>query len=57
MDIEKVTKTTLLLDLNKVFDPLGFLAPVLIKGKIFIQQLWQLKLDWDMPLQDDITKR
>lgn len=57
VDVDKVTKRTLLSDLNKVFDPLGFLAPVIIKGKIFLQQLWQLKIDWDTPLQNDIKQR
>ncbi|XP_050054367.1 uncharacterized protein LOC126549384 [Aphis gossypii] len=51
------TKRTLLADLNRVFDPLGFLAPVLISGKIFIQQLWQLKLDWDTVLPADMSQR
>lgn len=57
MDVDKMTKRTLLSDLNKVFDPLGFLAPVLIKGKIFLQQLWQLKIDWDTQLKDNIKQR
>lgn len=57
MDPHKLTKRTLLSDLNQVFDLLGFLATVLIKGKIFLQQLWQLKIDWDTPLQDDIKQR
>jgi len=57
VDVDKVTKRTLLSDLNKVFDPLGFLASVIIKGKIFLQQSWQLKIDWDTPLQDDIKQR
>ncbi|XP_060864276.1 uncharacterized protein LOC132940560 [Metopolophium dirhodum] len=38
------TKILLLSDLNRIFDPLGFLSPVLIKVKIFLQQLWQLKI-------------
>lgn len=50
----KMTKRMLLSDLNKIFDPLGFLAPVLIKGKIFLQQLWQLKVEWDKPLAEEI---
>lgn len=53
----RLTKRTLLSDLNKVFDPLGFLSPVLIKGKIFVQQLWQLKIDWDTPLSEEIQRK
>lgn len=47
---KNLTKRAILSDLNKVFDPLGFLTPVLIKGKIFLQQLWQTKTNWDSPL-------
>lgn len=53
----RLTKRTLLSDLNKVFDPLGFLAPVLIKEKIFLQQFWQLKTDWDTPLSEEIQTK
>jgi len=51
------TKRTLLADLNRVFDPLGFLSPVLIRGKMFIQELWQLQLDWDAKLPNDMRQR
>jgi hypothetical protein len=34
-----LTKRAILSDLNKIFDPLGFLSPLLVKGKIFLQQL------------------
>lgn len=53
----KVTKRILLSDLNRVFDPMGFLVPVLIRGKIFMQQIWQLKLEWDKSLTDDLKRR
>jgi len=57
VNTSKTTKRIILSDLNKVFNPLGFLVPVLIKGKIFIQQIWQLKLDWDCTLPEDIQLR
>ena len=30
-----------------VFDPLGLIAPFLLRAKILIQRLWSLKIDWD----------
>lgn len=56
-DRSNLTKRKLLSDLNRVFDPLGFLGPVLIKGKIFLQHLWQLKIDWDEQLESEIQER
>lgn len=53
----QLTKRMLLSDLNRVFDPLGFLAPVLVKGKIFLQQLWQMKSDWDSVLSEEIQHK
>lgn len=53
----QMSKRLLLSDMNKVFDPLGLLTPVLIKGKIFLQQLWSMKIDWDSPLSQDLQSR
>lgn len=52
-----MTKRTLLADINQVYVPLGFLTPVLITGKIFVQQLWALKLGWDTLLPMDFQRR
>jgi len=52
-----LSKRAILSDLNKIFDPLGFLSPVLVKGKIFLQQLWSMKIDWDVRLPVDIRQR
>lgn len=41
------TKRGLLSEAARLFDPLGWLAPVIIKIKILFQQLWIIKLDWD----------
>jgi len=49
----QMTKRSLLSDLHKIYDPLGFITPILIKGKIFLQQLWTSKVDWDTVLPPD----
>ncbi|XP_071577161.1 uncharacterized protein [Temnothorax nylanderi] len=44
------TKRTILSTIAKFFDPLGWAAPVTITTKIFMQQLWLLKCQWDEEL-------
>jgi len=50
----KFTKRTLLSEVAKIFDPLGWLSPVIIRAKIMIQQLWKLELGWDELLPETI---
>jgi len=53
----RMTKRSLLSDINNVFDPVGLVSPVLINKffkKIFIQQLWALKISWHEVLSDDL---
>jgi hypothetical protein len=45
-----LTKRQVLSELASIFDPLGLLGPIVVKAKMFIQQLWQQKLDWNEPL-------
>ena len=42
-----LTKRMLVSDIAKMFDVLGWLAPVIIKVKILLQRIWEIKLDWD----------
>lgn len=53
----KITKRTTLSTIAKLFDPLGFLAPIIISGKIFIQDLWSLKLGWDDHLPSHLADK
>jgi hypothetical protein len=44
------TKRMVLATTASIFDPLGLLSPAVIAYKIFLQRLWQDKLQWDEPL-------
>lgn len=41
------TKRTMLSEIARIFDPLGWLSPNTIKAKVFMQKLWCLGLDWN----------
>jgi hypothetical protein len=56
------TKRKIISDVSRLFDPLGWLAPCVIKAKIFIQRLWISGIGWDEEppadiLQDWLTYR
>lgn len=54
-----LTKRSVLSCIAKLFDPLGWLTPVIVQGKIFMQMLWLLKIDWDAelpPAEADVWK-
>ena len=61
-NIDRVTKRIVLSEMSRIFDPLGLLAPVSVKVKIFFQQLWKPfefdgsshKLDWDDLLPESL---
>ena len=50
----RVTKRTVLHAICAVYDPLGLLSPILLHGRLFLQQLWSLQLNWDDPLPPDV---
>ncbi|XP_054091719.1 uncharacterized protein LOC128923482 [Zeugodacus cucurbitae] len=54
--IEKITKRTILSQLAKIFDPLGWLAPVTIVGRCFKQKLWSAGGSWDEPLNKELEE-
>ena len=43
--------------LAKPFDPLGFLSPFIMFGKIIMQLIWRLGLGWDDELPDTIKNK
>lgn len=51
---DETTKRTLLSNISKTFDPLGWLSPITIKGKLIFQKVWTLNLQWDDRLPRDV---
>ncbi|XP_039315199.1 uncharacterized protein LOC113005795 [Solenopsis invicta] len=51
--VQSTTKRSILSTISKLFDPLGWSTPITITAKMFIQTLWQSKLDWDDVLPPD----
>ncbi|KAG7312917.1 hypothetical protein JYU34_001315 [Plutella xylostella] len=51
-----VTKRTVLSDIAKIFDPCGWLAPIVVTAKATLQKLWIDKLDWDDHLPEAMLK-
>ncbi|XP_063384763.1 uncharacterized protein LOC134670879 [Cydia fagiglandana] len=55
-----VTKRKVISDISKLYDPQGWIAPSIIKAKIFIQKLWLAGIGWDeelpQPLLQEWTK-
>ena len=49
-----ITKRILASDIAKTFDVLGWFSPSIIKTKILLQQLWELKICWDDPVPDSV---
>lgn len=47
MSMNECTKRGILSDIGRVFDPLGFLSPILLKAKYIMQCIWSMKKDWD----------
>ena len=66
IDIEPIFKEALCIEptkrrviniICKIYDPLGIISPVVIKLKIFFQELCLAKLMWDEPFNDTITAK
>ncbi|UYV73046.1 hypothetical protein LAZ67_10001662, partial [Cordylochernes scorpioides] len=51
---EEFTKRQMLYFIAKQNDPMGWMAPLVIVGKILIQRIWITGTTWDEPLDDSI---
>lgn len=55
--MKSLTKRILLKEIASIFDPLGFLAPFIIKAKILLQEVWAARQDWDDPLNQGLEMK
>ncbi|XP_011685182.1 PREDICTED: uncharacterized protein LOC105448357 [Wasmannia auropunctata] len=53
-DLIPTTKRAALSTIARLFDPLGWVTPVTVAAKIFIQKLWRLKYGWNEELPADV---
>ena len=53
-DLPRVTKRSISSVIARIYDPLGLLAPVIIRAKIILQHVWSLKINWDESLPADL---
>lgn len=55
--VHEVTKRTVLSCIAKIYDPSGWLSPVIVWAKILMQHIWISKVTWDEPLPENIQKK
>ncbi|CAB0004975.1 unnamed protein product, partial [Nesidiocoris tenuis] len=53
----EVSKRMILADLHTFWDPIGLLSPVFIRGRMFLQELWQSNVTWDDVLPLKLNKK
>ena len=52
----KFSKRNALALISSLFNHLGLLSPLSIRGRIFMQTLWKAKADWDESLSEEYVK-
>jgi len=52
--IGPITKRIICSRIAQIYDLLGILGPVVIRAKIFLQQLWKLHVNWDTILPENL---
>ncbi|XP_029165665.1 uncharacterized protein LOC114936590 [Nylanderia fulva] len=53
----RITKRAILSAIARLFDPLGWLAPIVVVAKILLQELWLRGADWDKDASPDMETR
>ncbi|XP_044008012.1 uncharacterized protein LOC122852307 [Aphidius gifuensis] len=54
---QTITKRVVLARVAQLFDPLGWITPIITRGKLLVQQLWRVKLEWDEEIPLDLLNQ
>ena len=55
-DSWRFTKRKVLSLVSSIFDPLGWVSPLTVRGEIFLQTWWKDKMGWDQALNTEQVK-
>lgn len=54
VNVRPFTRRGILSTINSIYDPLGFIAPVILGGRMVLMKAMNSKVEWDDPLPDDL---
>ena len=54
---QPLTRRGVLATVASVYDPLGFLAPLVLKAKKILQEISNRGVSWDQPIPEDVRPR
>lgn len=54
---QPLTKRRMLSQASKLFDPLGWCAPVILNAKLLMQEVWNSQIDWDTLVSSSTQER
>ena len=50
------SKRTFLKVIARLFDPLGLLAPYIVRAKVMLQKLWTARYAWDVDIDEELQQ-
>jgi len=55
-DKKSLTMSSVLSYIASIYDPIGWLGPIVLTAKLFMKKLWSRQMNWKSTLPDDLCK-